>query len=98
MKEKKKKCPSCFGIIDVVFPKADDGLRTTPDACLECPHKTQCLRSAMKELEGLRVREEFVDRAYESGMIGFLDRWSKKKGLSRRIKEQKSKDKVTKVN
>jgi hypothetical protein len=45
----------------------------------------------MKELGGLKVREEFVDRAYESGMIGFLDRWSKKKDLSRRIKEQSTK-------
>ena len=91
MKHKKKKYPSCFGIIEVVFPKADDGLRTTPKACLECPHKTECLRYALKESEGLKVREEFVDRAYESGMIGFLDRWSKKKELSRRIKEQSTK-------
>ncbi|MEA3427810.1 MAG: hypothetical protein U9Q84_01035 [Thermodesulfobacteriota bacterium] len=91
MKDKKKKYPSCFGIIEVVFPKADDGLRITPKACLECPHKTECLRYALKESEGLKVREEFVDRAYESGMISFLDRWSKKKELSRRIKERSTK-------
>lgn len=91
MKDKNKKCPPCFGIIDIVFPKTDDGLRTAPEACLECPHKTECLRSAMKELGGLKVREEFVDRAYESGMIGFLGRWSQKKVLSRRIKEKSAK-------
>ncbi|MDO9565404.1 MAG: hypothetical protein Q7J15_01470 [Candidatus Desulfaltia sp.] len=91
MKDKKTEYPSCFGIIEVVFPKADDGLRTTPEACLECPHKTECLRSAMKELGGLKVREELVDRAYESGMIGFLGRWSQKKVLNRRIKEKSAK-------
>lgn len=91
MGDKKKKYPSCFGIIDVVFPKTDDGLRTTPETCFECPSKTECLRSAMKQPKGLKVREEFVDMAYESGMIGFLGRWSKKKELNRRIKEQSTK-------
>ncbi len=85
---KEKKYPSCFGILDIVFPKTDDGFRTTPENCLECPYKTECLRTAMKKSEGLRVREEVVDRAYESGMIGFLGRWSKKKELNRKIKDQ----------
>jgi len=30
------------------------------------------------------AREEVVDRAYNSGTIGFLERWSKKKILKRR--------------
>jgi len=42
----------------------------------------------MEESGGLKVREELIDRAYESGMIGFLERWSKKKDLRRRIKEK----------
>jgi hypothetical protein len=83
-----KKRPSCFGILDIVFPRTDDGLRTTPDKCFECPYKTECLRTAMKKSDGLKVREEVVDRAYESGMIGFLGRWSKKKELNRRMKDK----------
>jgi len=39
---------------------------------------------------GLKVKDEFIDRAYESKMIGFLERWSKKKDINRRIKEQGS--------
>jgi hypothetical protein len=42
----------------------------------------------MKKSDGLKVREEVVDRAYESGMIGFLGRWSKKKELNRRMKDK----------
>lgn len=80
----REKYPSCFGILNSVFPKGDDGFRNTPEACLACPHNTECLRLAMKGPEGLRTREDFVDRAYESGMIGFLERWSKKKDLKRK--------------
>ncbi len=91
MTDRKDDIPSCFGVLDSVFPKGDDGLRNTPQACLKCPHKTECLRSAMERAGGLKVREEFVDRAYSSGMIGFLERWSKKKDLQRRIKAQSAK-------
>jgi hypothetical protein len=38
----------------------------------------------MARPQGLEVREEAVDRAYHSGMIGFLDRWSRKKTLHRK--------------
>ncbi len=95
MKDNKKKYPSCFGILDRVFPIGEDGLRTSPEACLECIYKTKCLRSAMAGSGGLTVHEELVDRAYESGMIGFLGRWSKKKDLNRKIKAQKAKHKDT---
>ena len=91
MKDKEKKYPSCFGILDRVFSIGEDGLRSSPEACLECIYKTQCLRSAMAGSGGLTVHEELVDRAYESGMIGFLSRWSKKKDLNRKIKEQSTK-------
>ena len=86
----KKKYPSCFGVIDSVFPKKENGLRIVPATCLACSHKTECLKSAMQGQGGLKVKDEFVDRAYESGMIGFLERWSKKKDINRRIKEQGS--------
>jgi hypothetical protein len=88
----KKKYPSCFGVIDSVFPKKENGLRITPDKCLACYHKTECLKSAIQGPGGLKVKDEFVDRAYESKMIGFLERWSKKKDINRRLKEHGSGD------
>lgn len=83
-----KKYPKCFGEIETVFPKTKDGLRNTPEACLECVHKTACLRSAMGGAGGIKVREEIVDRAYESGMMSFLERWSQKKKLERKLKKK----------
>jgi len=35
----------------------------------------------MESLGGLKVREEKLNRAYESGMMGFLERWARKKGF-----------------
>ena len=85
---KDKKYPNCFGELEKVFPKTKDGLRSTPEACLECLHKTACLRSAMKGADGVKVREEIVDRAYDSGMMSFVERWSKKKDLKRKLKKR----------
>jgi hypothetical protein len=34
--------------------------------------------------EGAKVREEMVDRAYESGVMGFFQRWSRKKQFHQR--------------
>jgi hypothetical protein len=83
-KKDEKNIPACFGLLEVVFPKDESGLRTAPPACLMCMHKVACLRSAMESEGGLKVREDQVDRAYDSGMIGFLERWSQKKTLRRR--------------
>ncbi len=83
--------PSCFGVLDSVFPKTESGLRSTPDSCLSCSFKTECLRTAMKGRGGLEVQEELVDRAYESGMMTFLQRWSKKKNFQRKLRENKKK-------
>ena len=44
---------------------------------------------AMEKSSGLKVREEKVDRAYAAGVIGFLERWSQKKDLNRKIKRMK---------
>jgi len=87
MIEPEEKYPYCFGKLEEVFPKGDDGLRHTPESCLVCIYKTRCLRRAMEGAEGLAVREEKVDRAYEAGMIGFLDRWSRKKTLHKKRKK-----------
>jgi hypothetical protein len=44
----------------------------------------------MKKSDGLKVHEEKLERAYASGAVGFLERWSKKKDLHRRIQQQKN--------
>jgi hypothetical protein len=77
-----KKFPPCFGNLETVFPLGEEGLRHTPESCMPCCYKTQCLRQAMAETGGLAVREEIVDRAYASGMVGFFERWSRKKALN----------------
>ena len=81
--------PQCFGDLDIVFPLQVDGLRVTPEDCLCCVRKTECLRAAMANRNGLRVREEMLDRAYRGGMIGFFQRWSQKKNIHR-LKTDKS--------
>jgi hypothetical protein len=87
MNDDSDKYPHCFGRLDAVFPMEKEGLRTTPEACRECVHKIVCLRAAMQGVDGLKVKAEVVDRAYASGMITFMERWSKKKDLDRRIKK-----------
>ena len=82
--------PGCFGDLSIVFPLGRDGLRHTPRGCMICVYKTECLRTAMRRPQGLEVREEAVDRAYNSGMIGFLDRWSRKKELHRKRQAKKA--------
>jgi hypothetical protein len=59
------------------------GLREVPPLCLECPHRVACLKAALCTPEGVRVRVEMVDRAASKGMMGRLERWSRKKQLSR---------------
>jgi hypothetical protein len=81
MTNRKEEYPYCYGILENVFPMGENGLRNTPESCMTCRHKTECLREAMGKREGLKVKEEIVDRAYESGMIGFFSRWSRKKRL-----------------
>ncbi len=71
--------PVCFGDLETVFPLGEDDLRHTPARCLACGLKTECLRRAMAEQDGLKVKEAMVDRAYRAGMMGFWERWSRKK-------------------
>lgn len=75
--------PKCFGDLNTVFPLRSDGLRVTPVSCLQCRLKTACLRSAMGRKAGLSVREEMIDRAYRGGIMGFVQRWSRKKSIHR---------------
>lgn len=82
MTENQKKFPPCFGVLETVFPVGEAGLRQSPESCMPCCYKTECLRKAVAEGGGITVREEMVDRAYASGMVGFFERWSRKKALS----------------
>ena len=90
METRKTERPYCFGDLETVFPKDADGLRHSPEGCFYCRSKTECLREAMKSEQGIEVKEEMVDRAYDSGSVGFFSRWSRKKALhSRRTKRRK---------
>jgi len=77
--------PACFGELDRVFPKGEDGLRNSPAECMACELKTQCLRSAMQSKARFVVHEEMVDRAYSSGRLSFWQRWSRKKAVHRQM-------------
>ena len=83
MSDSTKKTLDCFGKLEIVFPRGDDGLRHSPAPCLECPHKTECLRTGLGGQAGLDVHAEHVDRSYDSGMISFVERWSRKKNIER---------------
>ncbi len=77
--------PDCFGDLDTVFPMTPRGLRETPDDCMYlCPCKTACLRHAMAGVQGVPVHEEIIERSEQAGMIGFFERWSRKKQLARK--------------
>ena len=73
----------CFGVLDRVFPLAESGLREVPAGCFQCPERIACLKSAVSSREGLRMREEMLDRAEKAGLVGRIERWSRKKELSR---------------
>lgn len=84
--------PRCYGELDIVFPEGEDGLRVSPESCIACGHKTECLRTAMKGRNGVQVKAAALDRAYAAGMVGFLERWSKKKEFHQTIRDMKKKD------
>ena len=77
--------PDCFGQLDKVFPVGEEGLRTCPPECMKCPHAKSCLQAAMGGPEGLKLQEEKVDQAYEYGLIGKVERWSRKKLIRQQI-------------
>ena len=85
--------PECFGQLDTVFPMGEEGLRTSPPECMRCPFAKLCLQAAMRTHRGLKLQEEKVDQAYEYGLIGKLDRWSRKKLIRQEIDALTSKRK-----
>ena len=81
----------CFGILDNVFPVSEKGLREIVPECFQCPDRTLCLREAMHSKEGIKMREEILDRAAERGLVSRLQRWSRKKELDRLAEQHKKK-------
>ena len=80
-----KDIPECFGNLDIVFPLDNNsGLRTSPFFCMECEHKTLCLKHAVSCKKGIELEHEKIDRAYASGIVGFFERWSRKKQLNQK--------------
>ncbi len=78
--------PDCFGILEKVFPMTALGLRQTPDYCFNfCPVKTQCLEYAMTTKKGIQLEEEIIERGTKSGAISFLERWSRKKQVYKKL-------------
>lgn len=78
--------PECFGKLDKVFPLAENGLRQSPQQCMACKYKTQCLRTAVSRDDGLQIKEEKVDRAWQAGRISFFQRWARKKSIAKNKK------------
>jgi hypothetical protein len=85
MTDTEKNLLECFGKLDIVFPLDEEGFRTSPPECMRCPHVKACIQAAMASVEGLRLKEEKVDQAYDHGLIGKLERWSKKKLIQQEI-------------
>jgi hypothetical protein len=85
--------PECFGQLETVFPVGGEGIRTTPPECMQCSLVKSCIQAAMRSTEGLRLEEERVDRAYEYGLIGRLECWSRKKLIHQNIEALASKGK-----
>lgn len=84
--------PYCYGKLECVFPMGSHDLRETPESCMVCYCKTECLRTAMQSADAIQVKEEKVDRAYASGMMGFMERWSRKKALHQKRGDKKNND------
>ena len=88
MKEK-----GCFGILQRVFPMGAEGVREVPPGCIGCSFRIACLRAALLTPDGVQMRFEMVDRAASKGMMGRLERWSRKKELSRLVRKEGKKSK-----
>ncbi|MFZ7111274.1 MAG: hypothetical protein ACOWYE_06285 [Desulfatiglandales bacterium] len=69
----------------------ETGLREVSPECFQCPERVSCLRVAMETREGLEMRAEMLEREPARGMMGKIKRWSRKKTLSRLVRQEKQK-------
>lgn len=69
--------PDCFGDLETVFPLGENELRQSPESCLTCPHKTDCLRRALGTEAGAAVERGGAAGANPSSrLFKGLRRWS----------------------
>ncbi len=90
MKEERKDRPDCFGILDEVFPMGEEGIREVRERCIDCPFRVECLREAIQTEEGLKMREEMMERMPVRGVGDWVRRWSEKKMLYRMRKKEEA--------
>ncbi|MDY0360583.1 MAG: hypothetical protein RBR08_03935 [Desulforegulaceae bacterium] len=83
------KKPKCFGDLDIVFPMSKEGYRKTPDNCINCSFKKECICLALDSEKGIEKKSEMIDASYESGNINFFARWAKKKSVENKKKKGK---------
>ncbi len=74
---------NCFGVLENVFPLGKEGLREVPPECKGCEQRVPCMKAALASEDGIRLQEERIESSERSGMIGRLERWSRRKQLSR---------------
>ena len=82
----------CFGVLEMVFPLGDEGLREITPGCFQCPERTPCLKAALRTKEGIQMRVEILERAESKGLVNRLQRWSQKKELHRLMKKGKKRE------
>ncbi len=86
--EESRQVPSCFGILDEVFPKGDSGIREVRQRCIECPFRVECLKKAISSEEGIKMREEIIRQMPVSGVTDWIKRWSNKKMLYSELEQE----------
>ena len=74
---------NCFGVLEHVFPVGKEGMREVPSECTGCGQRVPCMKAALASEDGIRFQEERIESSERSGMIGRLERWSRRKQLSR---------------
>jgi len=75
----------CYGRLDKVFPLGPDGLRHSPEECLACPDKVDCLKTALASPQGAVVERGGVGPAQGLGrLVKGLGRWSRLKAARQR--------------
>jgi hypothetical protein len=79
----------CFGRLDKVFPMAEQGLRQVPPDCFDCAGRKACMQAALETRDGIAFRGELLERSPQKGVLGRIKRWSRKKTLAERMKEEK---------
>ncbi len=84
--ESNSQTPSCYGVLDKVFPMSGEGLREVRDLCWNCALRVECLREALERQDQRRTMSE--ERARRDtpagGVAGFLQRWSRLKNESKK--------------